>query len=152
MQVCNFNQEWDIFHVSCIVFYLLYGLLCVFAYKPYSRHIYFRNRWFNIHDNDKILSYYAISTGQNRLVICILTVFCYYSLNPTITYSNEMLQFSEYYMIFQISCWSMWLTTDIYYTVKLIKWPVIGTLHIILSSIVLYHSVLTYKAISYTEC
>ena len=41
MELEKLKSRWDNFHVSCVVFYAVYGFLCVFAYRPYSRYIYF---------------------------------------------------------------------------------------------------------------
>ncbi len=137
MEDINMSLNWDIFHISCIIFYTVYGLLCMFLYRPYSRYIYFRGNWNDNHDKDKILEYYAFGAGECCIVMGVLTTFCYYSLNPILTYESPIEDISKYYIIFQILCWNMWLFTELYYTLTNVEWKYIGYLHCILCSIVL---------------
>ena len=147
MELEKLKSRWDNFHVSCVVFYVVYGFLCVFAYKPYSRYIYFKDRWDDWHDQDNILEYYAFGAGECCLVMGALATFCYKSLDPSVTVNYDLYKITERYTLFQVACWVMWLCTEAYYTWNGTEWPVIGCLHVFLCSIVLYQSLLVYTSL-----
>lgn len=142
----NLIDSWNYFHSSCILFYLVYGLLCFFMYVPYCKHIYFRGRWNNAHSQDKILEYFAIGAGECCIVMAVLTTFCYYLMLPEISDFNIINHrpIVYRYVEFQIFCWVMWFLTELYYTVKGIEWPIIGSVHVILCGIVLFQVIMVY--------
>ncbi len=145
MEFCEINNDWDTFHQLSIYFYLIYGFILTFAHKSYFRHIYFRNRWFNVHDNDKILEYNSLLRGVSYILVGILTGFSYKSLDPTITYNTDLINISKNYMITQISFWIFWLCIELYYTLNSIEWPLIGVIHILYSSTVIYYATMVCK-------
>lgn len=134
----QFSNKWSTFHNWCVGFYIIYGILCLVAYRPYSRYIYFRYTWTNFHDTDKIFEYFAFSCGLCCIVMGILTEFCHQSLNPENTmFSVNKEDLTGNYLIFQILCWTCWTLTELYYTFKKIEWCVIGCIHVMLCLFVL---------------
>ena len=100
-----------------------------------------------MHDEDKILEYYAFGAGECCLVMAALNYFCYNSLDPIITNQTCMSHVTKYYLEFQIATWVMWFLTELYYTVTRVEWPVVGSLHVVLCSIVLYQAYDVYSLI-----
>lgn len=147
METCTLSEQWNLFHISCMSFYLLYGFLNAFLYKTYSKNVYFRHRWLYFHEQDKILEYFTFGTGKIYLIMGVLVGFCNYSLDPTITVNTDLQFITKLYTLFQIKCWLIWLLTEFYYTYNGIEWPVIGIIHTILSGTVLYQAVNLYTSV-----
>lgn len=142
MEELKLNTLWNNFHYSCVSFYGIYGLLCMFAYRPYSKYVYFKDRWQQFHSEDEILEYFAFGAGECCLVMSVLTIFCFLSLNPTsyVVIEKDLIT-TKLYCLFQVFCWIMWTLTELYYTCMGIEWPIIGFIHVVLCSYVLRMSI-----------
>lgn len=141
------HNIWNVFHSSCIAFYGVYGLLCMFAYRPYSKYIYFRGRWNEFHETDRVFEYFAFGAGECCIVMAVLAMFCNLALHPDKTKANDLTYLTKLYLLFQICCWIMWTLTEFYYTYYCIEWPVIGCVHVVLCLIVLSMSIKCYSEV-----
>lgn len=144
---CNVKDTWDTFHYSALIFYGAYGLLCCFLYKSYCRFFYFRNKWSDNHDNDKILEYMTIGAGECCIHMSILTYFGYKFGYPDGMDSN-MEDHLKAYLIIQILSWIKWTLTEFYYTYTDVEWVPLGCLHVFLCLIVLAMACVNYHEVN----
>ena len=126
------------FHLLSFLFYAGYAFLCVFAYRPYCRHIYMTPVWTDHHDVDPVLEYMTIGAGQCCLVMAVLTYYCRRCKDPA-------------YWTWQTAIWVMFTVNEAYYTwVRHVEPNTTGTVHVVLCSAVLYCAVdgmLKYRAV-----
>lgn len=140
---CDISDIWDTFHISALVFYGAYGLICCFIPELYCKNIYFRNNWNNeIHSKDKIFEYFVVGAGECCIHMALLTLFIYKFGNPN--RNKDIDDWMEAYLIIQILSWIKWTFTEAYYTFKKVEWVPIGCVHIFLCLVVLSMAIANY--------
>jgi hypothetical protein len=148
--VCgNVNGTWDLFHISALVFYGAYGILCWFFPEIYGKNIYFRGNWKELHSTDTILWYFMIGAGECCVHMSLLTLFIFKFGVPD--RNIDLSDWMEAYLIIQILTWIKWTITEAYYTYKKVEWFVIGCVHVTLCLIVLSMAIANYTNVK-TNC
>ena len=149
MKDCNVNEIWEAFHYSALIFYGAYGIICCFFPNLYCENIYFRNRWNEFHKTDKIFEYMVFGAGECCIHMALLTIFMLKFGKPN--RNQDISDWLEAYLIFQILSWIKWTLTEAYYTYTRVEWLPIGYLHTLLCIIVLSLSITNYITIK-EEC
>ena len=130
------------FHTASGGFYFIYGLICIFFYRPYCRNYYFTQHWTTRHDTDKPLNYMMIGAGECCIVMAILTHYIdimiellYIHVKPP---RNCIFTSINAYLIMQMWIWVTWTCTEAYYTWIQVETTWLGIVHVIMCLFVLY--------------
>ena len=162
MNIEEIKTSLDTYKWGSFLFYLGYGLLCIFIFKTYCRNVYFRGnyphnpkwhgaesgkpRWTEFHDKDGPMDYMTRGAGECCIVMAYSVFFAIRWIFAIMDIAEgaspcDYLNIGYEFLMVQIFTWIMWTFTEIYYTYKQVEWGVIGPVHVILCLIVLSFSI-----------